>query len=1026
MNKRFFLLFLSVLCFALIGNAQQSVSVRGILNASELPDYAKVELTGHTTLNMNVDKKLFFISDHTTDFNKVDCDLTITGSGKLSFCDYPDGFSAIESCIRARNVVISENSVVEAASKYKTHPTLEVHSLIVRGYLTATNNAEAITAKNNIELSGGTLNVVSSVNAIYSREGAIILNGTVLAVAGEMAIYSKTGNVEILGGTVEAEAVNRGISAGGNVVISGGKISAKVAQGSNPIAIRAEGNIEVSGNAEVAALGSNVGMSAKVISILGGSLNVSAKNAIVASNKIHFVQGEVTALSMGGDAIRSMQNIIVDGGSITSSSILNNYGMWAQGTIAFNRGEIDVRGKTSAVYAGGGITLDRCGIQLPANGIVSGSEIVSSNNTTAKHVRLGLPEISGSVNTSLVVCMQPVYYTLEGKVATLDKSAITAQWQYSDDENIWYGMTWKDIPGATGNSYTPTTEYLGKIIRVRITADGYARFLCKNAGWVTKVPQNNTPDEPILQIADNKVRVTNARTRQEYIMLSSPKLIADLTENDWNSSKSPSVELSNLDLGGTPGYTYFVYTRFKETDSYNAGWNVQRSSIYLRSTATAVQSISFKVEKNIGGTSIKPEYTTEIEHEGDVYYAKKGDLFKITVVPQPENATFNGISGSRFFSNAQGGTFHSDFRANMPVNSTENYKVVYFLAGDQKNYADVQAEYTKGYNDVIRAVTYFHIADKDGNYAMNRFESVTADVKAGEKLEGISVVTRPGKAALDGLTTSLRSYTGTVAPVITFNTTDRTMSVDATSATEGTYYFDVYQNGVIKTSSTSIMVRVTGTLCEGITINPSSTQAEPGDELELEAQLLPTNVQLPISWSCTQYAQVSSSGKLKILPTVPRGTVITVTASAGGHNAQSEITIPKLPSELAFSEIFKVAYLGEEFTPPTLNNPHALSISYVSGNPAVASVDNSTGAVTIYSEGLTIIKAETPGNADYSSDSVVYMLYVTENPTSGISVLSSDSKSSTDHYYTLDGRQLHGKPTTKGVYIHKNCKVVIR
>jgi hypothetical protein len=34
--------------------------------------------------------------------------------------------------------------------------------------------------------------------------------------------------------------------------------------------------------------------------------------------------------------------------------------------------------------------------------------------------------------------------------------------------------------------------------------------------------------------------------------------------------------------------------------------------------------------------------------------------------------------------------------------------------------------------------------------------------------------------------------------------------------------------------------------------------------------------------------------------------------------------------------------------------------------------------------------------------------------------------SSSDAWYSLDGRKLDGKPTTKGLYIHEGNKVVIK
>ena len=980
MTKKFFLLLFCAMGIAIAGQAQEKVSVQGNVNASDLPDNAKVELCGNTTLNMDVDKRLYYLSDHTTNFDQVYADLTITGSGKLSFSDNADGFSAIESCIRARTVVISENSTVEAVSKYKTHPVLEVHQLKVYGHLTATNNVTAVTAKNNIEVSGGILNVASSEYGIYSREGAVILDGTVMAIAADMAIYSKAGNVEIKGGTVECEATNRGIQAAGNIIISGGKVTAQATNGSTPIAIRAEQDFETSGNAEITTFGGNEGLNAKNITISGGKLTLSGKNAIIASNAFNITGGEVNAVSLGDYAIRGINSLSINGGIVTASSIVCKYGLHSNGPIALNKGTISVRGFVSAVQAGSGITLGSCTIQIPANGRVSGNTIVNANGNVAKKVSLStiLPPISGKVNITGVVCMQPVSYSLEGDIASVSASLISAQWQYTNDEYVNSNAVWYDIPGQTGTTYTPTATYLGKFIRVKVTAQGYSGYLSSPYGYVTKIPQNNTPSDITLQIANNQVRITNAVNYMEYIMLSSPKAVSSLTVSDWANSKTTTAALGSLDMGGTMGNTYYVYGRFKETDTFYAGSKVSTNSIYLGSS-TALQSISFKVEMNIGGTGIKPEYTTDIEKDNDVYYAKKGNVFKLTIVPNPSEATFNGISGSRFFSNAAGGTFHSDFRGSMPLNASENYKVVYFKAGDQKNNVDVQAEYTKGYNDVIRAVAYFHIADANGNYAMNRIESVETTVDVGEKKEGISITTRPEKASLAGATAALRNSSGTgTAPIVTINSSTRTMSVDATSATEGIYYYDVYQNSQLKTNGTSIKVIVTGTALDDITITPAALKAEPGDEVELEAQLTPANATVPVAWSCTSYANVDN-GRVKITPTAPRGNTITVTATAASRSAQCVITIPKLSGDLSVGQYDPIAYMGKSFAPPIINNPHGLSISYVSMDESVATVNSTTGAITLKGEGIATICVSSQENNTYEACQVSYQLMVMKN-----------------------------------------------
>jgi oligosaccharide reducing-end xylanase len=45
--------------------------------------------------------------------------------------------------------------------------------------------------------------------------------------------------------------------------------------------------------------------------------------------------------------------------------------------------------------------------------------------------------------------------------------------------------------------------------------------------------------------------------------------------------------------------------------------------------------------------------------------------------------------------------------------------------------------------------------------------------------------------------------------------------------------------------------------------------------------------------------------------------------------------------------------------------------------------------------------------------------------TTDINDLEADAPHADKNWYTLDGRSLHTKPTTKGIYLHENKKVMI-
>ncbi|MBP5390989.1 MAG: chitobiase/beta-hexosaminidase C-terminal domain-containing protein [Bacteroidales bacterium] len=88
--------------------------------------------------------------------------------------------------------------------------------------------------------------------------------------------------------------------------------------------------------------------------------------------------------------------------------------------------------------------------------------------------------------------------------------------------------------------------------------------------------------------------------------------------------------------------------------------------------------------------------------------------------------------------------------------------------------------------------------------------------------------------------------------------------------------------------------------------------------------------------------------------------------------------VVKADPELSYSTTSFDIDLGDSFTAPTLTNPHNLSVSYSSSNTNVASVNSSTGAVTIEGAGTAVITANFGGDETYKSGSASYTINVTD------------------------------------------------
>lgn len=90
---------------------------------------------------------------------------------------------------------------------------------------------------------------------------------------------------------------------------------------------------------------------------------------------------------------------------------------------------------------------------------------------------------------------------------------------------------------------------------------------------------------------------------------------------------------------------------------------------------------------------------------------------------------------------------------------------------------------------------------------------------------------------------------------------------------------------------------------------------------------------------------------------------------------------PTLPSpQLAFSAASADVQIGGSNTYPTLTNPYGVTVIWASSNPLVASIDSSTGVVTLLTEGEVQISATFNGNSLFSKQKVTYALNVEAAP----------------------------------------------
>ena len=94
----------------------------------------------------------------------------------------------------------------------------------------------------------------------------------------------------------------------------------------------------------------------------------------------------------------------------------------------------------------------------------------------------------------------------------------------------------------------------------------------------------------------------------------------------------------------------------------------------------------------------------------------------------------------------------------------------------------------------------------------------------------------------------------------------------------------------------------------------------------------------------------------------------------------------KQQAGLAYEEKEHTANVGEDFTEPTLTNPNSLTVTYSSSNTALATVNATTGEVSILAAGKVTITASSAADATYAAGSASYNITIT-NPGLAVATL---------------------------------------
>ena len=241
-------------------------------------------------------------------------------------------------------------------------------------------------------------------------------------------------------------------------------------------------------------------------------------------------------------------------------------------------------------------------------GIMSNEHIVK---LVVNEAPVAPPSLTGQVYyTSGIVYGSPISIAASVTPAEATKSY---QWQRSTDG----GSTWTNIDGATSGRYTPVAADMGENVRIRVkvTAEGYLGEIVGAALKVSKAANNNYPEVIKLEAVKNGAgnytgfKITNFDSDYEYVY-------STTDAPNWSANQISSATVTGL----TSNTTYYVFARFKETNTHTAGSIVSKNSIMLYDYVPL------------------DRVSLEGYDSGNTIYIKKGESVTLKVSADPSNA----------------------------------------------------------------------------------------------------------------------------------------------------------------------------------------------------------------------------------------------------------------------------------------------------------------------------------------------------------------------------------------------------
>lgn len=493
------------------------------------------------------------------------------------------------------------------------------------------------------------------------------------------------------------------------------------------------------------------------------------------------------------------------------------------------------------------------------------------------------------------------------------------QWQRSTDG----GSTWKDIPDATDGQYIPGAADMGENVRIRvvITKEGYLGEIVSTPAKVSKAANDNTPALPNVTAQKNAdgtytaFQISNFKSDQEYVYTTS----APTSGNGWPTGGTPitSATVNGLNQGST----YYIFTRYKESNTHQTGSKVSSNSVLL----DEITMLNRVILTDANGRKYN------FYGSGNIIYLKKGESMTLTAKTNPVGAT----TWSGFTFKSQYGA-SAPFTVTAPTNSVASGSTIpsVTIRGDTVGTGTLAAEYG-GYTPQSYGTWRVHVYENVSDIG------TAADIIVAPSFPDLTM--RPGetmplpeyavsvypKGALDNYTLEWRiikvgsggaAYSmrddhmtlenGKIAPTKAHTGSEKTrLELVAVNKTKPTNISSFSPSvGFYITVGDVPLVELTG-----LTLTPKKVDLEVGKSYQLSAVKEPANAEGSLTWTSSKpaVAAVDKSGKV----TAKGEGTATITVTCGTKSAACTVTVskplvPEVPGT-TFTDVPAGAYYEE-------------------------------------------------------------------------------------------------------------------